>query len=120
MGLGNAISTAVSGLRASGLSVAVTANNIANVATEGFVPDQVVTTSVVTGRSPRTGAPAGGGVTTSVRPTVSLSEGTLELTSVDLATEYTRLIQAKAAYSQSLELINASGRMLRQSLDETA
>ena len=120
MGLGNAISSAVSGLRASGLGVAVTANNVANATTAGFVPDQVTTSSVVTGRSPTTGDPAGGGVIASVRSAMPLAAASLDQSNVDLAGEFTRLIQAKAAYAQSLDLIGASERMLKQRVDETA
>lgn len=120
MGLGNAISTAVSGLRANSLSVAVTANNVANVATPGFIPERLVTASVVSGRPASSGGTAGGGVTTSVQPSVPRAMASLDQSNVDLAGEFTRLVQAKAAYAQSLDVIRASDQMLKHRLDETA
>ena len=115
MGLGNAISTAVSGLRANSLGVAVAANNIANVATPGFVPDRVATVSVVTGPSS-----SAGGVTASVQPSMLLASASVDQPNVDLAGEFTRMIQAKAAYAQSLALIRTGEQMLKQRFDEMA
>lgn len=120
MGLGNAISTAVSGLRSSALEVSVAANNVANVSTPGFVPDEVVRSSVVTGRSPSSGGAVGGGVTTSIRPSLPFLGASLEQSGTDLANEFVRLSQAKAAYAQSLDLISSTEQMLKHRVDETA
>ena len=118
MGLGNAISTAVSGLQANALGINVAANHIANAATPGFIPDRVATSSVVTGRSPSTGETAGGGVTARVQPSISPDMASIDQPNVDLAGEVTRLAQAKAAYAQSLDLIRTGDRMLKR-LDQT-
>jgi len=119
MALGNTISTAVSGLVANARRVGVVADNIANVATPGFVPNDVVTTTVVAGRSGRAGA-AGAGVRAFVRPSVPLGTANLEAANVDVADQYTRMMQARTAYRLGVGLIRTGDRMLAATLDETA
>lgn len=103
MSLGNALNTAVSGLRAESLRVATAAHNIANVTTPDFVPATVATRSLVSG---------------GVAVTDALVAN--EIGGVDIAQETTQLIRARAAYAHGLEVIRTTAAMLGERLDATA
>lgn len=118
MVISNAISTAVSGLRAGATRAAVAADNIANATTRGFIPSEVISTTVMARGG--VGNPGGAGVRTSVRPAVSLSADTLDNYNVDLANEFARLIQTRTAYRASASLVRTADRMQREALDELA
>lgn len=118
MVISNAISTAVSGLQVGATRAAVAADNIANATTRGFVPSEVRSATVLA--RGHGGVPGGAGVRTSVRPSVSLPSDTLDTYNVDLANEFARLIQTRAAYRASAGLIRTADRMQRDALDEIA
>lgn len=113
MSIGGAISSAVSGMAASARQIGVTADNLANSVTPGYVPKEVVATSIVT-RAPNATGYSTGGVRTSVRSKAMISATTLEHSNVDIADEYTRLIQARAAYGANAEAIRAASSMLKE------
>lgn len=113
MALINALSAATSGLAVNASKVAATADNIANVQTEGYRRVEVHGKSI----PPR----YGGGVTGVVEQArasnlVEASE-IAQGPSVDIAAEFTTLIQAKSVYSANLKTIETAEEMLRESID---
>ena len=104
--LNTAFDIARSGLAAEGLRLRAVANNIANVSTKDYVPQQV---ELVAQASP-------GGVRASVRPaTPSYFPATAP--GVDIAREMTTLIEAKAAYQANLAVIQTVDEMTDSLLD---
>lgn len=83
--------------------VQVSADNLANVTTPGYAPKEVVATAYSTG-----------GLRTATRSRASLSNSSLEHFSVDVSDEYARLIQARAAYQSSAEVMRTASTMLKE------
>ncbi len=115
MAIENAISAAVSGLRANAERVQVAADNIVNVSTPGFVPSEVVTTSVVT-RNLDSFAGTGGGVRSHVRPNNPVPPELQDTQTVDLGLELSRLNEAQIAYGLAADLIRTGNEMLREGI----
>ena len=113
MALENAISAAVSGLRANAERVHAVADNVANVSTPGYVARDVITASVVT-RNNGTYAGTGGGVRTFSRPANPVPVSLQETQTVDLAVEFSHLIEARTAYGAAADLIRTESEMLRE------
>lgn len=111
--ISGALSSAVSGMASNARRTQVAADNIANITTPGFIPKEVVTTSVLARARGASGYQAGG-VRTFVKPDVALSVASLELSNVDVADEYTRLIQARAAYKASAAVVRTGSEMMRE------
>jgi len=113
MAITDALSAATSGLTVNGSRVAATADNIANVHTKGYSRVEVHAKSI----PPQ----FGGGVTGVVeRERVSNIVEASEIAQtqgVDIATEFTTLIQAKTAYSANLKTLETAEEMLRESVD---
>lgn len=119
MALENAISAAVSGLRANAERVQAVADNVANVSTPGYVAREIVTTSVVT-RNSGSYAGTGGGVRTYSRPANPVPATLQESQTVDLAVEFSRLIEARTAYGVAADLIRTESEMLREHVTNEA
>lgn len=100
----NILSTAFSGLNASGRQAQVAADNIVNANTPDFVAARVRTTSVAVGN-------AGGGV---LAQTVAGTQG------VDVATELLSLIQAQVSYNANAQVIRVGDSLARTLIDITA
>lgn len=113
MAIEDAISAAVSGLRANAERVQVAADNIVNVSTPGYAPSEVVTTSVVT-RDASSFAGTGGGVRTHIVPGNPMPPALQDVETVDLGLELTRLNEAHTAYNLAADLIRTSEEMLRE------
>ncbi|MCR4378865.1 MAG: flagellar basal body protein [Rhodospirillales bacterium] len=107
--LSGMLNSAVSGVNASALSVAVAANNIVNVSTQGYQRSEVVYQTLST-RQSGTSYNAGG-VLASPRQLTDAQE----LSSTDLGTEFVALISAQTAYSASLKVL-AAGEELSRSI----
>lgn len=96
---------ATSALQAQSKSVSTTANNIANVTTDGFRADRVVFSS----NDPE----AGGGVQSfqitepNDAPRTGLDAPIIGQSNVELDTEFVNLIQADAAFQAALSTIRA-------------
>ena len=106
MVIGQALATAVSGLKASALKANVAATNIVNQNTAGYKARRVRTLSQVTSQ------PFGGGGV--VARVIADSESGGEM---DLAREFIRLIEAEAAYRANVGVIRAAEDMERESVD---
>ncbi|MBT3359942.1 MAG: hypothetical protein HN403_09985 [Rhodospirillales bacterium] len=113
MSIGSALSSAASGMAANARRVEVAADNLANVTTPGYAAKEVVAASIVTRGSTAQGYSAGG-VRTILRSKASLSIASLELSNVDVADEYSRLIEARAAYRSSAEFMRTASSMLKE------
>jgi len=109
----NALSTAVSGLLVNTSKVAATADNIANVHTEGYGRVEVHAKSI----PPQHGGGVTGVVSREpVQDIVQANQGA-QTPSVDVAAEFTNLIQAKSAYSANLKTLQTAEEILRESVD---
>ena len=117
-----ALSSALSGLRAYANQASVTASNISNLNTPGFNPSRAVSASVA----------AGGVTSTTQTPAQSTTQATTaqgpltqdpslqampEVSNVDLGGEMVNLIQAKHGYSAQTSVIKASDEMLGSLMD---
>lgn len=103
MVIGRALAIAVSGINANALRANVAATNIVNQNTPGYKAREVRTISQQTTSS----AAGGSGVTAQV----------IELGQVDLALEFTRLIEAEAAYRAGVRVIQTFEEMERELID---
>jgi len=101
------MSAAVSGLRAESLRVNVSANNIANVNTEGFKPQDVASQTLAT-QQVSNNSYSSGGVLATVSPTSIEDQGT------DLSFEFTKLIQAESSYRHNIETLKTADDMLKE------
>jgi len=105
MVIGQALATAVSGLRVNALKANAAASNIVNQNTPGYKAARVRTLSQVTSQSS-----AGGGVVARI---IAAGE-------VDLAFEFTRLIKAEAAYRANAGVFRTVEDIERESVDVLA
>ena len=106
MQISGAMSSAISSLTANAAVLAAVAENVANVNSEDFDAVEIRATSLAGGR--KNGAShASGGVRINV-----LRQG-----DVDLGKEFSRLIQARAAYAFGARLLPVGDHMLRELLD---
>lgn len=101
----DAIATALSGMQAASLQLDVAANNVANVSTPGFRPDQVALASA-----------AGGGVAARVVPgpaPVLLAGVPAEAqpSGTDLISELETMIAAPIAYAANARIVSTSEQM---------
>ncbi|MGI9410294.1 MAG: flagellar basal body rod protein FlgC [Hyphomicrobiaceae bacterium] len=104
--LNTALDIARSGLAAEGVRLQTAANNIANVSTKDYVPQQVEQVALA---SP-------GGVQAKIRPAMP-PYFPAAATVVDLAREMTTLIEAEAAYKANLAVIQTVDEMTDSLLD---
>lgn len=102
--VGRALATSISGLNANALRVRVAATNIVNLNTPGFKAETVRTVSINTTQ----GAVGGSGVVAQV-----IESGN----EVDLAFEFTRLIEAEAAYRAGVRVIQTIERIERETIN---
>jgi len=107
MAIPTILSTANSGLLANASRVAAVADNVANVSTSDFKPKDVKTTTLATEQTSQTNFTPGG-----VRAMVLEESGP-----VDLVTQFTRLIQSKAAFSASAEVLRTGDELARELVD---
>ncbi|MDP7651800.1 MAG: flagellar basal body rod C-terminal domain-containing protein [Rhodospirillales bacterium] len=105
MTITGALSSAVSSLVAHARDVGVTADNVANVSTPGFRAAEVHFTSVNAGGEP-------GGVEALVRRPAAVPTQVLEASNVDLADQFSRLIQARTAYGAGIATLKTASDML--------
>lgn len=98
------LTTANSGLLASASRVGAIADNVVNVNTSGFRPKDVRTTTLATEQTSRTSFTPGG-----VQTAVIEENGPVELVS-----QFTRLIESKAAFSASAELLRTADELQRE------
>jgi|GEM_PF-2050853 len=115
MGLQGSLYTAVSGLNANVHKVNVAASNIANAATPGYVPNEVLTSSV--GVDNGDGYVASG-VATVVRPAVESATVAQDMSQVNLVQEFTTMMLAERAYAASASVIRTASDMMQTTLDE--
>jgi flagellar hook protein FlgE len=107
----DAISNAVSGLRAAQLQVDVASNNVANMNTAGFQPSVV-----------DQAAQTGGGVAASVRlaqapPIIPGASPEDQPSGTDLLAEMATLVTAPITYAANARVIDASNQQMRSLLD---
>ena len=102
--VGRTLATAISGLNATALRVSVSASNIVNQNTPGFKAKEVHTVTINTG-------PFSGGGSGVVAQIVGAGEG------VDLALEFTRLIEAEVAYKAGIKIIQTAEEMEREAVN---
>jgi len=103
------MSSAVSALNAESSKVAATADNIANMSTEGYAAKEVRATTLVTRQTSGT-AYAPGGVNIAVHETGQ----------VDIGNEFVKLIQARLAYGFNAQTLKTGEEMARSLLDVVA
>lgn len=129
----DAISTALSGLRAQTMRLAATASNIANVSTAGPVPSADPSAPASTVYQPLRvdfTSLESGGVSASVRPDPAgysviydpssihaNSEGLVAAPDVDIAEELVHLIEARLLYKANVSVIKAQDDMFGNLLD---
>ena len=110
------IQSALSGLQAYSLRTQATANNIANLNTEGFKKDKVtlsaqvpqgVSATVAKVSTPGDMAPAETGQ----------GESMVELSNVDLGQEIPALITDKASFSANIKSLQTADQMMQSLLD---
>ena len=107
MAIAAILTTANSALLANASRVGAIADNVANVNTAGFKPKEVRTTTLATEQTSRTTFTPGG-----VQTVVIEENGPVELVS-----EFANLIQSKAAFSASVELLRTGEELQRELLD---
>jgi flagellar basal-body rod protein FlgC len=136
----DALSIALSGLRAQNTRLAATASNIANASTTGSVPGASPSAPASTVYLPLrvnfTSVDSGGigaGVAATVSPDpngysviydpsspYANSEGNIAASAVDYAEEFVNLIETKAVWKANLSVIKTQDEMLGDLLDEIA
>lgn len=132
----DALSIALSGLRAQTTRLAATASNIANASTSGTVPNADPSAPASTLYTPVTvdlSSQAGGGVSAQVRPDPDAysviydpssgyanADGLVAVPNVDLAQEAVNLLETKALYKANLSVIKTQDEMLGDLLDTIA
>lgn len=132
----DALSIALSGLRAQTTRLAATASNIANASTGGTVPSADPSAPASTLYTPVTvefSAQAGGGVSAQVRPDPNAysviydpssvhanADGLVAVPDVDLAEQLVNLIETKAAYKANVSVIKTQDEILGDLLDTIA
>ncbi|HYD19438.1 MAG TPA: flagellar basal body rod C-terminal domain-containing protein [Patescibacteria group bacterium] len=132
----DAMTIALSGLRAQTTRLAATASNIANATTGGAVPSADPSASASTLYTPVTvefSSQAGGGVSAQVRPDPNAysviydpssgdanAEGLVAVPDVDLAEQAVNLIESKALYKANLSVIKTQDELLGDLLDAIA
>ncbi len=132
----DALSIALSGLRAQTTRLAATASNIANASTGGAVPSADPTAPASILYTPVTvdfSAQAGGGVSAQVRPdpnaysviydpssSYANADGLVAVPDVDLAEQLVNLIETKAVYKANVSVIKTQDEMLGDLLDTIA
>jgi flagellar basal body rod protein FlgG len=105
MNITGAMTSAASSLVAHARDVGVTADNVANVSTPGFRAAEVRFTSVSAGREPS-------GVAAVIHRPVAVSAQLQEASNVNLADQFSRLIQARAAYGAGVATLKTANSML--------
>ena len=105
MNIAGAMTSAASSLVAHARDVGVTADNVANVSTPGFRAAEVCFTSVSAGGEPN-------GVAAVVHRAAAVSAQLMETSNVDLADQFSRLIQARAAYGTGVATLKTASGML--------
>lgn len=103
MRISSALSSAVSGLAANAASVQAVAENVANVNTPGYRAVRVRASSVIAG-----------GDTGGVRVTRVRQGG------VDLARQFTQLIQAEISYTANAQVVRAVDDLARKVINVVA
>lgn len=132
----DALSIALSGLRAQTTRLAATASNIANASTGGAVPSADPSAPASTLYTPVTvdfSSQAGGGVSAQVRPdpnaysviydpssSYANADGLVAVPDVDLAEQLVNLIETKAAYKANVSVIKTQDEILGDLLDTIA
>lgn len=132
----DALSIALSGLRAQTTRLAATASNIANASTAGAVPSADPSAPASTVYTPVTvdfSSQAGGGVSAQVRPDPNAysviydpssvhanAEGLVAVPDVDLAEQLVNLIETKALFKANVSVIKTQDEMLGDLLDTIA
>jgi len=130
----DAISVALSGLRAQGQRVAVASNNIANAATAGRLPTaQNPQSGVYTPLTVNLTAQGNGGVSTTVvespdgysavydpSSVYANEEGLIAAPNVDLAQESVTLLEARTAFKANLAVLKTEKEMLGELMDVLA
>lgn len=132
----DALSIALSGLRAQTTRLAATASNIANASTSGAVPSAAPSAPASTVYQPLNvsfSSLESGGVAATVTPdpggysivydpsSVYANEaGEVAVPNVDLAQEAVKLIETKLAYKANVSVIKTQDEMLGYLLDEIA
>lgn len=101
MAIGQILSVAISGLRANAQKVNTAANNIVNQGSADYSATRVETVSQTTS------ANTGGGVVTRV----------IAEEAVDLTLEFTRIMEAEAAYGANAEVIRTVEEMERETVN---
>ncbi len=114
MAISGILSTAVSGLAYASSKVAVAADNVANLNTDGYRAKDVRSSTLVTRQTSETSYTPGG-VTNLVR-----DQGTPQFengSNVDLATEFVKIIEATVAYKAGVAVIRTGDELSRELID---
>ena len=108
MAITQILSTAVSGLTVNAARVGAVAENVVNVNTPGYRSKDIRSSSVVTEQPPGNPvhAPAG------IQGVVIEEDGPTEL-----ATQFTRLIRSRAAFSASAELLRTADELQKETVN---
>ncbi len=104
----NALTIAVSGLRAQSARTSEIAHNVANVGTPGFRPADVRTVSIEAGGR-------GAGVVPKRRAAENAGGG-----DVDLARQFADLIETEISYQANAKALRSAGDMLGRLIDTVA
>jgi flagellar basal-body rod protein FlgC len=133
--MADAISIALSGLMAQSRRVAVSANNIANIATVGVLPTEESPASTVykplsVSYLALTAGGKVGGVSTTVTEdqngyspvfdpasVYANSEGLIAVPNIDFTKEFVNLMQSKSAFKANLSVLKTEKEMLGELLD---
>ena len=102
MNISNVLSTAVSALAAGSARVATSAQNIANVNTDGYVAKDSAAHGIVAGQAFGAGA---------------LQIESIEPSNVNLDKEFMDMIVAKAAYEANAKVLRTGEEMLKDAID---
>ena len=102
MSISNVLSTAVSALAANSTRVATSAQNIANVNTDGYLAKDSASPGIVSGQAFGAGA---------------LQIEAIEPSNVNMAKKFMDMIVAKAAYEANAKVLRAGDKMLKDAID---
>jgi len=123
----DAISSALSGLSAMSTSMAVTANNVANVNTDGYKSKEARLETGPGGQGVRVGEVSTDGSAGGYRPAVvrAVNEagvyeptvGTVETSNVDLARETVNMMETSRAFEANVAVVRTQDDMVGRLLD---
>lgn len=114
-----ALNSAVSGLRAAGKRLEVSASNVANARSEDYTPGRVVQAALASGGTRADAVPVTPATVPSYEPTSPAADanGVVQRPNVSLETEAIEQIIAQRSFEANLRTIETAERMSRALLD---